>query len=95
LTVKPVEEARADATSNDELPMVPVPFDLSILDETGATEEVSASDARAEETAAAVAAAETASNVTQMVAARVEKKESAAAAAAARFCVVSDRCVEG
>ncbi|MDV4153256.1 chemotaxis protein CheA [Rhizobium brockwellii] len=85
LTVKPVEEARADATSNDELPMVPVPFDLSILDETGATEEVSASDARAEETAAAVAAAETASNVTQMAAAaaRVEKKESAAAAAAA------------
>ncbi|MBY3052867.1 chemotaxis protein CheA [Rhizobium leguminosarum] len=83
LTVKPVEEARADATSNDELPMVPVPFDLSILDETGATEEFSASDARAEETAAAVAAAETASNVTQIVAARVEKKESAAAAAAA------------
>ncbi|MBY5784324.1 chemotaxis protein CheA [Rhizobium leguminosarum] len=83
LTVKPVEEARADATSNDELPMVPVPFDLSILDETGAMEEVSASDARAEGTAAAVAAAETASNVTQMVAARVEKKESAAAAAAA------------
>ncbi|MBY3242362.1 chemotaxis protein CheA [Rhizobium laguerreae] len=81
LTVKPVEEARAGATSNDELPMVPVPFDLSILDETGAMEEVSASDAR--ETAAAVAAAETASNVTQMVAARVEKKESAAAAAAA------------
>ncbi|MBY5664521.1 chemotaxis protein CheA [Rhizobium leguminosarum] len=81
LTVKPVEEARADATSNDELPMVPVPFDLSILDETGAMEEVSASDAR--ETAAAVAAAETASNVTQIVAARVEKKESAAAAAAA------------
>ncbi|MBY5404551.1 chemotaxis protein CheA [Rhizobium sp. WSM1274] len=83
LTVKPVEEARTDATSNDELPMVPVPFDLSILDETGATEELSPSDARAEETAAAVAAAETASNVTQMVAARVEKKESAAAAAAA------------
>ncbi|MBA5805481.1 MULTISPECIES: chemotaxis protein CheA [Rhizobium] len=83
LTVKPVEEARADATSNDELPMVPVPFDLSILDETGAMEEVSASDARAEATAAAVAAAETASSVTQIVAARVEKKESAAAAAAA------------
>ncbi|MCH4544313.1 chemotaxis protein CheA [Rhizobium changzhiense] len=83
LTVKPVEEARADATSNDELPMVPVPFDLSILDETGAMEEVSASGARAEATAAAVAAAETASNVTQIVAARVEKKESAAAAAAA------------
>ncbi|MFW2231803.1 chemotaxis protein CheA [Rhizobium sp. CRRU65] len=83
LTVKPVEEARAEATSNDELPMVPVPFDLSILDEAGAIEEVSGSDARAEETAAAIAAAETASNVTQIVAARVEKKESAAAAAAA------------
>ncbi|MGO7019201.1 chemotaxis protein CheA [Rhizobium leguminosarum] len=83
LTVKPVDEARAEATSNDELPMVPVPFDLSILDEAGAIEEVSASDARAEEAAAAVAAAETASNVTQIVAARVEKKESAAAAAAA------------
>ncbi|PDS76935.1 chemotaxis protein CheA [Rhizobium sp. L43] len=80
LTVKAVEEARAGATSNEELPMVPVPFDLSILDEAGAAEEVSAA-----ETAAAVAAAETASNVTQMaaVAARVEKKESAAAAAAA------------
>jgi len=83
LTVKPAEEARADATTNEELPMVPVPFDLSILDESGATE-VSA-DTRADDTAAAVAAAETASNVAQMAAAaaRVEKKESAAAAAAA------------
>ncbi|ACI53597.1 CheA signal transduction histidine kinase [Rhizobium leguminosarum bv. trifolii WSM2304] len=83
LTVKPVEEARAEATSNDELPMVPVPFDLSILDEAGAAEDVSGTAAA--ETAAAVAAAETASNVTQMAAAaaRVEKKESAAAAAAA------------
>ncbi|EJC82546.1 chemotaxis protein histidine kinase-like protein [Rhizobium leguminosarum bv. trifolii WSM2297] len=82
LTVKPVEEARAEATSNDELPMVPVPFDLSILDESGATEDASGTAAEA---AAAVAAAETASNVTQMAAAaaRVEKKESAAAAAAA------------
>ncbi|KPH07328.1 two-component system chemotaxis sensor kinase CheA [Rhizobium sp. BK619] len=83
LTVKPVEEARAEATSNDELPMVPVPFDLSILDEAGAAEDVSGTAAA--EAAAAVAAAETASNVTQMAAAaaRVEKKESAAAAAAA------------
>ncbi|WP_049733108.1 chemotaxis protein CheA [Rhizobium ecuadorense] len=83
LTVKPVEEARAEATSNDELPMVPVPFDLSILDESGAAEDVSGTAAA--ETAAAVAAAETASNVTQLAAAaaRVEKKESAAAAAAA------------
>ncbi|MBY4591255.1 MULTISPECIES: chemotaxis protein CheA [Rhizobium] len=83
LTVKPVEEARAEATSNDELPMVPVPFDLSILDEAGAAEDVSGTAAA--EAATAVAAAETASNVTQMAAAaaRVEKKESAAAAAAA------------
>ncbi|ABC89455.1 chemotaxis two-component sensor histidine kinase protein [Rhizobium etli CFN 42] len=83
LTVKPVEEASAGVTGNEELPMVPVPFDLSILDETDAAEAVSA--ARSEDTAAAVAAAETASNVTQMAAAaaRVEKKESAAAAAAA------------
>lgn len=82
LTVKPVEEARGDASSNEELPMVPVPFDLSILDETGPGEE---GPARSDDTAAAVAAAETASNVTQMAAAaaRVEKKESAAAAAAA------------
>ncbi|MBX4967258.1 chemotaxis protein CheA [Rhizobium binae] len=84
LTIKPVDEAAGDAGANEELPMVPVPFDLSILDETSAMEEVSAG-ARADETAAAVAAAETASNVTQMAAAaaRVEKKESAAAAAAA------------
>ncbi|MFS8147862.1 chemotaxis protein CheA [Rhizobium sp. R635] len=84
LTIKPVDDAAGDVRANEELPMVPVPFDLSILDETSAAEEVSAG-ARADETAAAVAAAETASNVTQMAAAaaRVEKKESAAAAAAA------------
>ncbi|PDT37365.1 chemotaxis protein CheA [Rhizobium sp. M10] len=83
LTVKPVEAASAGAAGHEELPMVPVPFDLSILDETDATEQVSA--ARSEDATAAVAAAETASNVTQMAAAaaRVEKKESAAAAAAA------------
>ncbi|EJZ22559.1 chemotaxis protein CheA, partial [Rhizobium sp. Pop5] len=84
LTVKPVDEAVGGANSNEELPMVPVPFDLSILDESSAAEESPAA-VRADETAAAVAAAETASNVTQMAAAaaRVEKKESAAAAAAA------------
>ncbi|PDS71470.1 chemotaxis protein CheA [Rhizobium phaseoli] len=83
LTIKPVDEAAGNTGANEELPMVPVPFDLSILDETGAAEDVSG--AAAAETAAAVAAAETASNVTQMAAAaaRVEKKESAAAAAAA------------
>ncbi|MBW9112060.1 chemotaxis protein CheA [Rhizobium cauense] len=74
-------EAKAAVADTEELPMIPVPFDLSILDD-------GAADAPAEQpksdAAAAVAAAETASNVTQMAAAaaRVEKKESAAAAAA-------------
>jgi two-component system chemotaxis sensor kinase CheA len=63
----------------EELPMIPVPFDLSALDDAPAVEEVS------ETVAAAVSAAETASNVAKATgaAARVEKKESAAAQAAA------------
>lgn len=66
LEVKP-----AEASGGEELPMIPVPFDLSSLDdepapqpETAATEEASA-------------------NVVKAVNAAVEKKESAAAAAAA------------
>ncbi|MGA1831558.1 chemotaxis protein CheA [Rhizobium wenxiniae] len=66
LEVKP-----AEASEGEELPMIPVPFDLSSLDdeptpqpETAATEEASA-------------------NVVKAVNAAVEKKESAAAAAAA------------
>jgi len=81
LTVTPVEDAKTAEASNEELPMIPVPFDLSALDDVAdAPAEPAKSDA-----AAAVAAAETASNVTQMAAAaaRVEKKESAAAASAA------------
>ncbi|MEK1873188.1 MAG: chemotaxis protein CheA [Rhizobium altiplani] len=74
-------EEKVTAPDAEELPMIPVPFDLSILDD-GATE-APAEQPKAD-VAAAVAAAETASNVTQMAAAaaRVEKKESAAAAAA-------------
>ncbi|QWW68359.1 chemotaxis protein CheA [Rhizobium sp. WYJ-E13] len=84
LTVKPAEDSKPGET-NDELPMIPVPFDLSILDDGGAAEVPAAAETKADDTAAAVAAAETATNVTQMAAAaaRVEKKESAAAAAAA------------
>ncbi|MGV2102662.1 chemotaxis protein CheA [Rhizobium sp. 21-4511-3d] len=81
LTVTPVEDAKSAEASNEELPMIPVPFDLSALDDAPeAPVEPAKSDV-----AAAVAAAETASNVTQMAAAaaRVEKKESAAAASAA------------
>jgi two-component system, chemotaxis family, sensor kinase CheA len=70
LEVKP-----AAASDDEELPMVPVPFDLSALDEPAA-EAVEAAPA-------VVAAAETATNVTKAVAAAVEKKETAAAAAAA------------
>ncbi|MET0746706.1 MAG: chemotaxis protein CheA [Rhizobium sp.] len=72
LEIKATEDASAKPA--EELPMVPVPFDLSSLDD----EPASANDA-----AAAVAAAETASNVTQLVTARAEKKEPAAAANAA------------
>ena len=72
-------EAVAKVAASEELPMIPVPFDLSVLDDdaAGVAAELPKSDV-----AAAVSAAETASNVTQIAAARVEKKESAAAAAA-------------
>ncbi|OCI96795.1 chemotaxis protein CheA [Rhizobium sp. AC27/96] len=87
LDVRPVA-AGGSSSDDEELPMVPVPFDLSILDEessepaAAAIEEASPGKS---DTAAAVAAAETASNVTQLaaVAARVEKKEAALAASAA------------
>ncbi|MCQ1834424.1 chemotaxis protein CheA [Neorhizobium galegae] len=81
LEVKFAEEA----SSNEELPMVPVPFDLSILDDSSAGEDERTSERGASEetVAAALSAAEIASNVSR--AARVaEKKESAAASAAAQ-----------
>ena len=78
LEVNPVE----DSAGGEELPMIPVPFDLSALDDDApaAGETKTQSDA-----AAAVAAAETASNVTQLAgaASRAEKKEPAQTAAAA------------
>lgn len=81
LEVKLAEEA----SSNEELPMVPVPFDLSILDDSsGEDDEKAAERGVSEETvAAAVSAAETASNVSRTARA-AERKESAAAAAAAQ-----------
>ncbi|RYC10217.1 chemotaxis protein CheA [Ciceribacter ferrooxidans] len=74
-------QAEAVAPTGEEPPMVPVPFDLSLLDEGGASE-TNAPDGDA---GAAVAAAETASNVMRLAgaAARQEKKETAAAAPAA------------
>jgi two-component system chemotaxis sensor kinase CheA len=78
LEVKPVGAAE----TNEELPMVPVPFDLSALDDEPAVE----TSAVEETVAAAVSAAQTASDVSKVAAAaaRVEKKEAAAPAAAAQ-----------
>ncbi|PWE57779.1 chemotaxis protein CheA [Metarhizobium album] len=81
LDIKLQEDDAASAEADSELPMIPVPFDLSILDDGPAVAEADTSA----DVAAAVAAADTASNVMQMAgaAARGEKKESAATAAAA------------
>jgi len=82
LEVKLAEES----ASAEDLPMAPVPFDLSILDEApvGEEEEKAVEPAVSEETvAAAVSAAETATGVAKAAARAAEKKESAAAAAAA------------
>ena len=70
----------ADAAPEEELPMIPVPFDLSALDETDTAAETTSSANAAVE---AVAAAETANSVSKMAAAaaRVEKKEASATAA--------------
>jgi two-component system chemotaxis sensor kinase CheA len=86
LDVQPA--ASGGSSASEELPMVPVPFDLSILDDDGAAlaaETGKEIPAPRSDVAAAVTAAETASNVTQLAAAaaRVEKKEAALAAAAA------------
>jgi len=81
LDIKLQEDGAASAEADSELPMIPVPFDLSLLDAGPAVAEADTSA----DVAAAAAAADTASNVMQMAgaAARGEKKESAATAAAA------------
>ncbi len=75
-------------SAEEELPMVPVPFDLSVLDdgsEASDEEHDQSDDGASTAAAAAVAAAETASNISKMAAsaARADKKDSQAAAAAA------------
>jgi two-component system chemotaxis sensor kinase CheA len=90
-------ETKANAASTDEeLPMIPVPFDLSALDDDFGPTEVEA-DASKGDVAAVVAAAETASNVTQLVsaAARAEKKEPAGAAAAAANAAAQNNAAAG
>ncbi|MVA72470.1 chemotaxis protein CheA [Agrobacterium vitis] len=72
------EQEATVAEGSDELPMVPVPFDLSALDDDSGVEEVD--DSSADLIAEAVEAADTA---TKVVSAVREKRESPAAAAAA------------
>ncbi|MGV1772692.1 chemotaxis protein CheA [Agrobacterium vitis] len=72
------EQEATVAEGSDELPMVPVPFDLSALDDDSGVEE--ADDSSADLIAEAVEAADTA---TKVVSAVREKRESPAAAAAA------------
>ncbi|MUZ72616.1 chemotaxis protein CheA [Agrobacterium vitis] len=72
------EQEATVAEGSDELPMVPVPFDLSALDDDSAAEE--ADESSADLIAEAVEAADTA---TKVVSAVREKRESPAAAAAA------------
>jgi two-component system chemotaxis sensor kinase CheA len=72
-----------DAGSDDELPMTPVPFDLSILDDSGSAAEDEKASASADDTvSSAVSAAETASSVAKAAARAAEKKDTAAAATA-------------
>jgi two-component system chemotaxis sensor kinase CheA len=77
------EDAVGGATDTEELPMQPVPFDLSMLDDSGPSagsedEPVIQSDA-----AAAMAAAETASKVSQVASRAADNAKAAAAASAA------------
>ncbi|GMB82905.1 chemotaxis protein CheA [Shinella zoogloeoides] len=76
------EDVVSEATGDEELPMQPVPFDLSMLDDGGAA----AADEPAVmegDAAAAVAAAETATKVAQAASRAAENAKAAAAASAA------------
>jgi len=83
LEITPVlSEAAAD---EEELPMIPVPFDLSALD-SGAEEQpvVEVATAEASYVAAAVETAVATTQIAQSVNAAIEKREAAAAPAAAQ-----------
>ena len=77
-----ISEIVSEAPAEEELPMIPVPFDLSVLDEVA--DEPAVQSAEAEESVAAktVATAVAATEVTRSVSAAAEKKEAPAAAAA-------------
>ncbi|ANH02834.1 chemotaxis protein CheA [Shinella sp. HZN7] len=78
------EDVVGEASDDEELPMQPVPFDLSMLDEggpsAGGEEESTAVEGDA---AAAVAAAETATKVSQAASRAAENAKAAASAAGA------------
>ncbi|MDQ1185015.1 chemotaxis protein CheA [Agrobacterium larrymoorei] len=76
--------AEDEVAADEELPMIPVPFDLSVLEEE-VHEEPAVQPASIDEpvVAKAVATASAATEVTQAVAAAVEKREAASPAAAA------------
>ena len=97
LDVQRVEDTTA-SKGDEELPMVPVPFDLSVLDDDSAAPTAQAVEEVpnfTNDAAAAVAAAETVSNIAQLAAARVEKKEAAAAAAAASTAAAQNNVAAG
>ncbi|UDF30867.1 UNVERIFIED_ORG: chemotaxis protein CheA [Roseateles sp. XES5] len=75
------EDVVGEAASDEEQPMQPVPFDLSMLDDGGsaAADEPAVIESDA---AAAVAAAETATKVAQVASRAAENKAAAAASAA-------------
>ena len=79
-----ISEIISETPAEEELPMIPVPFDLSALDDD-VQEEPAIQPAIVEETVAAktVATASAATEVTRAVSAAAEKKETPAAAAAA------------
>ncbi|MCM2401099.1 chemotaxis protein CheA [Rhizobium sp. S153] len=80
-----LHETDTGAAAGEEPPMVPVPFDLSILDDAAEAHEDTEGHHADATVSAAVEAAETASNVMKLAAdsSKVEKKETPAAAAAA------------
>jgi len=88
------EDVVGEVTENEEQPMQPVPFDLSMLDEgasvAGDEPAVMESDA-----AAAVAAAETATKVAQAASRAADNKAASAAASAASAAQASQAAAAG
>jgi len=88
------EDVVGEVTENEEQPMQPVPFDLSMLDEGASV----ASDEPAvmeSDAAAAVAAAETATKVAQAASRAADNKAASAAASAASAAQASQAAAAG